>query len=164
MSALAPQFWRYIPALSFALTPLFVLFGQWVGEIVGRMSWFDWGMVRAMAVPSLVLAGWTFLNVARLGRGSTLILTAAAFAASWIAFLAPGQTGSGAWMVTAGAWSIWAFAAVAILADAVERVRWMRWVALPLLTIASVLCGLWLMHDLIFTYGPMLLNGGPPVA
>lgn len=161
---MAPQFWRYIPALSFALTPLFVLLGQWAGEAMGRMSWFDWGMMRAMAIPAFVLAGWAFLQSPRLGRGSSLILTAAAFAASWVAFLAPGQTGSGAWAVTGAAWGIWLFSAVAILADSAERVRWMRWVALPLLTIASVLCGLWLMHDVIFTYGPMILNGGPPAA
>ena len=164
MSALAPQFWRYLPALSFALTPLFVLLGQWVGEALGRMSYFDVNAMRNMAIPALAVAAWSFLQAARLGRGGSLILVAAAFAASWVAFLAPGQTGSGAWIVIGCAWGIWLFSALAITADTMERLRWMRWVALPLLTIASVLCGVWLIHDLIFTYGPMIVNGGPPVA
>lgn len=163
MSAMAPQFWRYIPAFSFAVTPLFVLFGQWVAEAIGRTSWFDAGAMRNMALPALLVAGWAFLQAARLGRGSSLILVAAAFAGSWLAFLAPGQSGSGSMALTLGAWGVWLFSAIAITADAVERVRWMRWVALPLLAIGAVLCALWLGHELIFVYGPIILNGGPPV-
>ncbi|WP_395647494.1 hypothetical protein [Terricaulis sp.] len=163
MSALAPQFWRYIPALSFALTPAFVLLGQWVAEAVGRTTWFDANAMRNMAIPALLVAGWAFLQAARLGRGSSWILVAGAFAGAWIAFLAPGQTGSGALALTLAGWAIWLFAAIAVTADAVENVRWMRWVALPLLTIGAGLCALWLGHELIFVYAPMIANGGPPV-
>lgn len=156
--SMAPQFWRLTPALAFAAPPLAVAFASLFADAFNVLPGLDWAAFRFVAILSLLIAGFAFYQAPRIDRLTAGTVIATAFAIAWCAFLISGQYGAGVALIEGLMALLYIFAALAIVSSAYARFRWLRWIVLPLIVLASAACALWLGHELIYVYFPMMVR------
>jgi len=157
IGARAPPPLRFAPAFVFAATPVVAWLGNRFKLTVLDIGYWDPETTAAIAATTLMIAAFAAAFAHRFTRATALVLSAAAISGAWIAFLMPGSSGGGAALIGMGAYLIWLISLVAILAEATPWLRWLRWIALSLLIAAAVPCLLYLAHELVFVFGPMMV-------
>lgn len=138
------------------------MLGDAYGDRVGRLSGYDWNVIRVVTVGALACAGFAFYQAARIDRWCAIAVSLAGFSAAWCSFLMPGRFGQDILLLQAFAAGLWLLAALAIFGTAYHSFRWLRWIALPLVFIASALCALWAGNYLISVVLPELMALATP--
>lgn len=154
---MAPQFWRFLPALCLAAAVPFALLGDLLDDRIGRLPGFDWTVLRIVTIGALLSAGFAFYQAPRLDRLSAALTSTAGLGGAWCAFLLPGEYGAEAAFVGYCAAGLWGFAALLIAGTAYHRLRWLRWLTLPILTLAVLGCALWLGYA-VYVAAPSLIE------
>ncbi|MGE0594763.1 MAG: hypothetical protein AB7P07_00230 [Hyphomonadaceae bacterium] len=154
---MAPQFWRFLPALCVAAAIPIAMFGDVSGDRVGRLSGFDWESLRIIIIGALAAAGFAFYQAPRIDGLCAGLVSAAGLSAAWCAFQLPGLYGSDALVVSVLMLGFWGFAALLIVGTAYHRFRWLRWIALPVLSLACLGALAWFGYTLIYVYWPALM-------
>lgn len=155
---MAPQFWRFTPALALLTAPLFVALAFLFSDALATAPGFDWNQFRYAAIGGLIVAGIAFYQAPRIDRITAAAVIAAAFSVGWCFFVVSGRYGAGVGFIELGILGLWLFALVAIFGTAYAHLRWLRWIALPVVLLAALGCLLWFGHEVIFVYAPMVVS------
>lgn len=156
---MAPQFWRFLPALALASAPLFVPLSQALLQGPDRLPHFDGGAFRLVCAGALLSAGFALYQAPRIDRITGAAAIAGAASLDWAVMMYTGTWGAGALYLQALLLGFWVFIALAIWSSAYHYVHWLRWVALPVLFIASAASFAWFLYEMIFIYAPGMIGG-----
>lgn len=161
----APQFWRFTPALALLTAPLFVAFASLFSESIAAISGMDWDTFRFVLIGGVISAGIAFYQAARIDRIAAAAVIAGALCVNWCAFFVSGQYGDTLLYIDGVMIAIWLFALGAIFGTAYAHLNWLRWISLPVLVIATLVCIAWLGREVVVVYAPMIWDAltAPPL-